>query len=154
LLALDDSLFAPGDHIMMERREFLIGSCGAMVLACLGAGKALASGVATVDASAGVGMAKWEALLNQDFRLWLSGRNSLVLRLVAVKGISTASHATQQTEQFSLLFTGDASEPLADGSYEVNTIVQPAEANYFLHLQPAGTDSSRALYRSDFNLLK
>ncbi len=138
---------------MMKRREFLIGTSSAVVLAGLRVGSVLAASDPAAGFSTSLGKSEWTALLNQDFRLWLSSSTSLVLTLTAVTEQATMPNAVPRLDQFTLTFTGDPSEPLAEGTYTMSQIMQPAAGNFFLHLQPVGSDASQSLYRSDFSLL-
>lgn len=124
-----------------------------MVLVGLGVRHALAAASSKVGVSTALDMTKWEALLNQSFRLWLSSRTSLVLTLVKVHERPALSNALPKLDQFSLTFAGAITEQIAEGTYEMNAITTPNDSNFYLHLLPAGTDASRVFYRSDFNLL-
>lgn len=121
----------------MERREFIVGVCGAAV--------AVGSGAASGDSSALSSREHFRDLLKRSFRVYDDRSRFLdELQLVAIQD----GPSSTGLDQFDLVFEGVFGEGLAEGTYVLQET--RSRRSLAMHLQEREKSSS---YRATFNLL-
>ena len=125
----------------MDRREFLKAS----TLTLLAAGFAPFVVGNTGGSATDLDRATFTPLIDSWFRVDSGGGGSL-----ALVAISDGPHA-RELEQFTLRFRGSASQPLADGIYELRS---DRGDTYSLFLQNVPGDESSAAYTAAFSLVR
>jgi hypothetical protein len=91
--------------------------------------------------------------IGQRFAVHLAEETTVELELATVDGDppATAGQASaSQPSTFSVLFHGPASEPLAQGTYE---LAHPAEGAFLLFIVPIGSEADSITYEAVFTRL-
>jgi hypothetical protein len=86
--------------------------------------------------------------IGQRFAVHLAGGSTVDLELATVDGDPPATAG--QPSAFSVLFHGPASEPLAQGTYE---LAHPAEGAFLLFIVPIGSEADSITYEAVFTRL-
>jgi hypothetical protein len=126
----------------LDRRDFLKGSAAAIVLA--GVAPWLA-GAGSGTGAGGFSEAYFQGLLDEWFQV--DGGAVPSVQLVGVQGGPRNARA----DQFTVVFLGGASQPLAEG---VHALAPPAGDAFALFLQRAADTGAGPTYRASFSLLR